>query len=727
MSARPVRTRLFVAVMLFAGTAGIGAAQTVDVNSWPKRPERAREFDAVHYRIALKLDDEKKTFRGENTITLSPLSNGFTRCVLDAETFKVTSVENKKSEPLEFEQTDHELIVHLGKPYDRRDEVSFTVSYYADTRKADPRHPRRGGNGMGLGFTEATPDNPAVISALSFPTGARHWFPCYDHPNDKATLELIVTVRSDYQVLANGRLLGTTENKADRSRTFHWSQEQPHSTYLTMMAAGPYHIVEDSLGSLPIRYWVYEKDARSALVTFSQTPKIIEFFNGTYGYKYPWAKYDQITLPRFGGGAECTSATLMHQGIIHDQRADQDFSSLTIVAHEAAHQWWGDLVTLRDWSEVWLNEGFSTYGDYLYNHHHRGPDHGAVHLLGHKNSYLREARTRYIRPIVFDRWNKPQDLFDRHAYQKAAAVLHMMRFVMGDEPFFQTHKHFLHKHAFQPVDTHDFSKAIKEATGQNLDWFFDQWFFRPGHPVFDVRYTWDQPSRKLNVTVEQVQDTSKGVPIYRTPVIIGIVTPGGKRSEKVWLTNKVEEFEFPCAQEPLLVRFDQGNYLLKEWSFPKTRKELLYQLQHDDVIGRMWAASQLGKTDNHESATAALWESACHDPFWPVRRAALENVGVPRGPDDIELLKQKCQDQSSRVRALALRKLGDTKQGDLAGFFLERFGKDDSYVAQAEALRAVGKCGDESSVAFLEEAAKMDSPRNTIRAAANWALKQLDR
>jgi aminopeptidase N len=262
-------------------------------------------------------------------------------------------------------------------------------------------------------------------------------------------------------------------------------------------------------------------------------------------------------------------------------------------------------------------------------------------------------------------------------------------------------------------------------TGQNLDWFFEQWFFSPGHPVFDVSYHWDGSNKKAKMKIAQSQDTSGRIPIFKTPVVIAVVTAEGKRTEKVWLKEKVEEFDIVCDKAPQMVRFDEGNFLLKEWTFKKTVKELIYQLKHDDVIGRMWAASELGEVEKNPSVKAALLESAQNDPFWSVRRAAIEGLGTPENKEHTSVLKQKCFDQNSRVRAAALQALGDSQQGELVAFFVECFEKDNSYVAQAEALKAIGKSGDSSYAGFLENAARMTSHRNILKRAAEQALKQI--
>ncbi len=267
--------------------------------------------------------------------------------------------------------------------------------------------------------------------------------------------------------------------------------------------------------------------------------------------------------------------------------------------------------------------------------------------------------------------------------------------------------------------------AVKDVTGQNLDWFFEQYIYQPGHPVFDISYTWDKNSQKLLLKVIQTQNASQGIPVYTIPVIIGITTPEKKISEKVWIKHKEQVFELPVNTKPLLVRFDEGNYLLKEWTFDKNPDELLYQLQHDDVIGRGWAASELVKFGDDSRAINGLIDRAQNDGFWAVRRNAVETLGRLKKREHIDLFKEKCKDPNSSVRVAALGILGDYEEMELVSFFRKRFNEDDSYLAQAEALRAIGKCGDRSQLSFLKKAVQMKSPRNVLQRAANWAIKKI--
>jgi len=258
-----------------------------------------------------------------------------------------------------------------------------------------------------------------------------------------------------------------------------------------------------------------------------------------------------------------------------------------------------------------------------------------------------------------------------------------------------------------------------------MDWFIEQWILRPGHPVFDVSCDWNEATKKLTVSVLQTQDTSGDIPVYRTPVTIGVHTATGKTSKKFWLDEKEEVLELKVDSKPLMVRFDEGNYLLKEWTFEKSTEELVYQLANDDVIGRMWAAAELRQHDRDPKALDALITSARSDPFWAVRQSAVTSVGEIDGQANIAFLKERASDENSKVRLAALQALGDTGDISLAGFYEERFNTDDSYRAQAEALRSIGKTGDRAKRAFLEEAREMKSPRNIIRSAAEWALGQI--
>jgi len=707
------RTLTVIAVVILALAAAL-PGQTVDYSKKTLQSERSRSYDAIHYLVKIALDLDRKSFAGTATVTVSSFVEGLESCVLDAEEFAVTSVVDEYGAPLRFEQTGKELKVLLPRPAKFCEIVTFTCAYSG-------REPREG-----LKFVDGSPDNPRLVWSDSWPDNVHHWFPCFDYPNDKVTSEIVATVKSGLKVASNGRLVGVAEDAAAGTVTYHWSQDLPHSTYLIFLAAAPYVVVRDSFGNLPVNYWVYPGDEAKAGPTYGKTPEMIAYFNRLFGYDYPWQKYDQISVP-LGGGAESTSATAMTSRIMVAEADEPDFTAIGIVSHELAHQWWGDLITLRSWGHAWMNESFGTYSDYLYHRHDRGEDEGAINLQNKLSAYLREAHTRYIRPIVSDRYGKPEDMFDSHSYPKGALVLHMLRSILGDEIFFQTLSHFLHRYAFDAVDTADFIRSVKTVSGQNLDWFFDQWLFKPGHPVFDIRNEWDAAKKTVRLKVAQVQDFARGVPVFRVPVSVKIVTAGGTATHRVWIREREETLEFPAETKPLLVRFDAANELIKEATFPKEAAELLYQLKNDDVIGRMTAAGELAGAPDKPGVVTGLSWSVRSDPFWAVRRAAVEALSRAPRPAAEGVLKQACRDSHSSVRAAAVQALGALKDKGLAAFFKDLFGKDKSVRVRAEALKALGLTGDASLAQFLHESAAIPSHQNMIRRAAEEALKQLEK
>ena len=486
--------------------------------------------------------------------------------------------------------------------------------------------------------------------------------------------------------------------------------------------SGSYTILEDEYKGIPVNYWVYPKDKEKALRSFHRTPEVLAFFEDYYGVEYPWDKYDQICVPGIGGGAEATTATLIGASTLHDEKAEKDFPSHWLIAHEAAHHWWGDFISYRDWTQTWMSESFATFSEYLYSNHLYGPEEGALNLLNKRQAYLNEAKNNYQRPIVFNQWEYPNQNFDRHTYQKGSLVLHMLRDYLGEDSFRRVLQHFLTQHAYQPVDTHDFMKSIWEVTGQNLDWFFEQWIFKAGHPVLDLEYEWKDQQVSLNV--RQVQDTNTNIPIFKMPVKVAITTADETTIHTVWLKEAIQRFSFPCQSKPLLVRFDPDHTLLKEWTFNKSVEELLFQAKNDNVLGRLWAVQELSINAEQESVLTFLQKCLSEDPSWAVRRAALNSIA--EGQADIQPYgEQGLQDQHSQVRATAVRLLGTLQQPQLAEEFIRIYETDDSYIVQAEAIRALGKLKNNQHRSFFEKAATEKAPRDILRQAAKWALEQL--
>ena len=693
-----------------------------DLSDWPRQTLRDEPFEVLHYRVELDLDETRRSLDGRAEIRLVA-EEDLTQLTLDADTFTVTGVEVDGA-AADFTQVAGVLDIQPAEPLPAGAEALLAVEYGGEGVDVDAtRYGMPASYDLGLDFKSETDANPELVNTLSFPEGARHWYPSVDHPADRATFEVLATVREDWRVLSNGRLVGITEGGRPGTRTHHWRLDEPHPTYLSVLVAGPYEVIEDAHGAVPVNYWVYPQAVADADRSFHKTPAMLAFFEEEYGgVPYPWNKYDQVTIPGIGGGAESTTATVLGQSTIHDERAEQDFPSHGLVAHEAAHHWFGDLVSYRDWGETWLSESFATWSEYRWHAEELGPAEAGENMRRKRESYFRQART-VLRPVVGDRWRRPNDNFDAHTYPKGAALIHLLRHIVGPEEFRRGLGHFLEKHAFRPVDTEDFITAFAEEPGADIRWFVDLWLRRPGHPVLEITSSWADGTVEMHIRQVQSPEASIGeVPdAYRAPLSARVVGESGSETHEFWLEGREQTLSFPAAERPKFVRFDADDVLLAELRIDKPGEEWIAQLREDDAAGRRRAAVALGGFRERE-ARSALWEAAANDPFWAVRQAALEGLD-PANPADFDTLSTAAaEDPKSTVRAAALDLLGVTGN---APFLIERFHADSSYAAQAAALRSLGRAGGDLAPPVLEEAAAMQSPRDVIARAAREALEAL--
>ncbi len=387
---------------------------------------------------------------------------------------------------------------------------------------------------------------------------------------------MIATVPDTWFVLSNGDLISDTDND-DGTCTFHWSQTRPHSTYLITLAAGEFARIDASRDGLTVDYYVEEADLERGEITFKNTPEMITMFEEITGVAFPWAKYSQIVVRDFVfGGMENTSATSMTENILIDKKAARDTTMDGLVSHELAHMWWGDLLTCRDWSHGWLNEGFATFAELLWTERFKGKDEYRQAVLDETASYLGET---YRRRIVTNVYNEPIDVFDRHLYEKGGLVLHTLRGVLGDDQFFRSMRRYVADNQDQTVITQDLVNAIEDETGRNLEWFFDQWVYKGGHSKFDVSWSWDSDTNLAKVTVKQTQGDKDTPKVFRVPTIIDFQAAGAKPvSFNVEITEREQTFVFPLDAKPAMCRFDPGSTTLKQLIFKKPLTELIYQL-----------------------------------------------------------------------------------------------------------------------------------------------------
>jgi aminopeptidase N len=680
----------------------------------PLNETRSRNFDIQHIRIALTIDPARKFIEGAATITLRPFLDNLETLEFDAAELNISDV-TSKGRALEFESFPDKLIVNLDQPLRRGASFKVNINYSA--------RPRRG-----LFFIEpdeAYPHKPVQVWSQGEAEDNRAWFPCIDAPNQRQTTETIITVPEKFLVLSNGTLLSEKHDERHARKTYHWRQDQPHPAYLVSIVVGEYEEIKARAGSLPVSYYTYPGTTRKARLLFDQTPAMIRHFSKLFGYQYPYSKYGQVVVDDFTFGAmENTSITTCTDRCLHDATTELDFNCHDIVAHELVHQWWGDLVTPKSWKHIWLKESFATYAESLWLEHASGRDEARFWQLQDFNVYLSEDRDNYRRPIVDARYEFPFELYDRHTYQKGGLVLSMLRYVLGDEDFFLVLKHFLHKHAWQSVETDDLKVAIEEVTGQNLDWFFEQWLYGRGYPEFEVSHHYDTTSKILKVQIKQVQETSDGTPVFRLPLEIEVIGKSGSRVFRVQMLKAEQEIQVPLETRPLAVLFDAGERILKTVRHEKSRQELWYQLIHARAFtARMRAARDLHAFKDEETVSA-LKRSLLRDESGPVRMAAavsLAGTGVEEARDALILGLKK--NEEARVRRAVAWSLGTFRRdGKAIAALTDAVGHDASYFVSVFAMRALAHAACVDAYETLIGQLGRDSYEDVLRATVFNAL-----
>ncbi len=707
------------------GRAGCGRAAAVARSSarpFPltgDQPHYARDLvvDVRHIKLQISIDPAAKRVAGTATHTVQAINDGVRAIEFDAAEMRIAGV-TAAGKPVRFDYSDPVLRVDLGRAIRAGASVDIAIRYSA--------MPRRG-----LYFTAPDadyPEKPLQAWTQGQDEDSRHWYPCIDFPNHQQTSEVIVTVPASMISIGNGELKRVVENRRAGTKTYHWYQATPHVTYLLSQIVGEFAEIEHEWEGVPVQYYGPVGREKDLQRTLDRTPDMLAFFSDVTGVKYPYARYAQTFVADFiFGGMENVTATTLTETSLLDKRASLDADSDGLLAHELAHQWFGDLLTCRDWSHGWLNEGFATYFEALYTEHHKGPDEFRYELLQNTQIYLGEDAARYRRPIVNNVYHEPIDLFDRHLYEKGSLVLHMVRTVLGDDLWRKAVRHYVAKHRSTNVTTPDFQRAIEAATGRNIDWLFDEYVYRGGHPAFKLAFEWDEKARQAKLGVAQTQD-EKDASIFRLPVAVDFTVDGKAHAFTVEISEKAHNFFFTLPGKPQMVRFDPGHNFLKTVEFKRPKDMLLYQLKNDDdVTGRIDAAKELAKLGTPE-AVAALKEAVQSDAFWAVQNEAARALGGIRTTAARDAVLACLKVRHPKARRGVVAALGQFRHDETAAAALESVLRkgDPSYYVEAAAAQALGLTRSQRAFEVLAEVAmKKESQSDVIRSAALAGLADL--
>jgi aminopeptidase N len=692
-------------------------------------PDKTVQVEHIDLHLTPHFDEE--SMDGVCTTTVRALDEDVAHITLDAIDLDISAVD-RDGKPQTFNRRSGKLDIAFEPPIVSGERATIAVRY----RVVKPRH--------GLFFvkpTDAYPNKVAHCWTQSQDENARYWFPCLDHPQSKQTTSTTVVVPKGLFALANGALAERKDNGTTTS--FRYEQNVPHSTYLTTMVAGPFAELEQrtaGASNVPVWYFVLPGRESDGERSFGKTPDMIDLFEKRIGTPYPYARYSQIAVSDFiFGGMENTSATTQTDRTLHDERAHIDFSSEPLVSHELAHQWFGDLLTCRDWSHAWLNEGFATYFEAVWLDASRGYDEYLYDAFGLAARYLDEDADRYRRPIVCNNYRDPIEIFDRHLYEKGAAVLHMLRGELGEARFWRSIRTYVERNAQRNVETIDLIRSIEEATGRNLRAFFDQWVFRAGHPELDVRVAWDAKRKAATLTIDQKQTVDEDHPPYRFDVDLGFLGVAPERPQKdaglaslpderrirVSIERAHETITIPLDFEPKLVRFDPGAFLLGSITY-KLGVDLAAAsvLGDPDVVARIRAARELAK-DGTQVAQDALHKALTADPFWGVSAEVAAAAGATRAPWARAMLIGSIAHSHPKVRRAVVAALGNFRDASIAEALIPIAKNDESYLVRASALAALGRTRDPRAFEVLAAAAKERTWNDTVEAGALRGLAEL--
>jgi aminopeptidase N len=652
-------------------------------------PDRPGQVE--HIFLDLSLDLKAQTFEGSCHIRLNPVQSGIDQLVLDAVQLDIQDVKIGRTKQA-FDYDGQQLTIHLKQPTVRNKPITLSILYGAN-------HPQRGL--YFIGPDEHYPHKPIQAWTQGEDEDSRFWFPCFDYPGQLATSEIRVRIPQPYRAISNGALVEIV--KADNDIIYHWLQEQVHPTYLMTLAVGDFVEFADEWRhpngtSIPVLYYVEKARKDDAVRSMGKTPRMIEFFSEKYGYPYAYPKYAQVCVDDFiFGGMENTSTTLLTDRCLLDERAALDNRSTeTLVAHELAHQWFGDLVVIKHWSHAWIKEGMASYSEVMWTDHEYGAEDAAYYRLQEARNYFKEDSTRYRRPVVTHVYREAIELYDRHLYEKGACIYHMIRAELGDELFWQSIHTFVQDNAHRTVETIDLLRAIEKSTGRNLAFLFDQYVYRGGHPEYKVAYSWDNDAKLAKLTVTQTQVGDKESECFNLKLPITFSTVKRKSTSTlqtltVQVQEKTQTFYIPLSDKPSFVSFDTGNHYLKTVTLDYPFPELKTQLHYDpDPVSRIYAAEAIAQKGTLESVQA-LSQALKEDPFWGVRAEVAQLLSTIKLDQVFDTLVSGLKDKEARVRRTVVSALATFKTNDSYKVLKSIIEKGDpSYSVEATALQSIG-------------------------------------
>jgi aminopeptidase N len=668
----------------------------------PYQAAATRSMDLVHMKLQLEFDWKSQQVKGLAQLFLTPYFYPQKMVVLDAQDFefgRVARIHNGQLETLSYRYDNQEIQIYLPEEASVGDTIELEVNYVAFPDRNSGEGSAAITDTKGLYFIDpmdTIPGKPTMLWTQGETQHSSKWFPTIDRPNERLTHDIWLTVPDSMVSISNGRLI-LQESLGNGLRKDYWKMDLPHAPYLVAIAVGDFAKVTASHGDLPLGYYVEKGFEKGAAKVFASTPQMIGYFEKTLGVPFPWQKYDQIVVRDFVSGAmENTTASIFMEELLLDEREALDSEWDYIIAHELFHQWFGDLVTAESWSNLTLNEAFANYSEYLWNAHRYGQDQADLKLVVEKEGYFAEADTEPKELIRFN-YADAEDLFDAHSYNKGGLVLHMLRRQLGDAAFFKGLNLYLTKHAFQAVEAHELRLAMEQVSGQDLNGFFNQWFFAKGHPELTVEVDYSKPENLL-LRFSQVQDLNE-FPVFQLPITVSWYEGTVRKTKTVQLTQAEQEIVLENGNPISLVYVNEGQEILMKGNQVMSNAQYLRQFQESQLgVARYAALDSLVSREAAEELRVVL-PLTLEDSFAAIRERGLSLlVGGDQWKETRAELEGKIyrlaeEDTDNKVRAGALEVLAEWNPSGYRGAFT-RLARDPSYLVAGAALMGLARVTD---------------------------------
>ena len=678
--------------------------------------------DLIHTKLEVRFDWSKSWMYGKAAITAKPHFYASDSLFLDAKGMEIIKI-NMGEKVLNYKYNDDKLRIKLDKMYSKNDKYTIAIEYIAKPNERETSGSEAITSDKGLYFINPKGEDPNKMPQIwtqGETEASSVWFPTIDAPNVKTTEEIYITVDAKYATLSNGKLMSSTKN-TDGTRTDYWKQDLPHAPYLFMMGIGEFKVVKDFYTrqngtKMEVNYYVEPAWEQSAKAIFGETPKMIEFFSKLTGVEYPWDKYSQIVVREYVSGAmENTGAVVFGDFAYKNARELLDDDDNSTIAHELFHHWFGDLVTAESWSNLTLNESFANYSQYLWDEYRYGIDEADYNAEKEADGYFQSVDNGSMHDLVWFEYENQEQMFDAHSYNKGGRILHMLRNHIGDEAFFEGLKNYLNANKFKAAEFTQLRLAFEEVSGQDLNWFFNQWYLDEGHPDIKVMQSMNEEGNQIELLVSQ--ESLNGA-VFKLPIEIAIHDEAGITLHQIVLEKPFKSFTFPVKGAVKTVIFDNKHMLLANIIDDKPVEQVINQF----YVGKRYADRRFALTRGIIDETSPLSAEAekmvldaLKDPFWAIRSLAIEKAfllsdsAISKANQIIKSIA--LTDPKSAVRAAAIAFLQDKiDPKEIENLALSIIKKDQSYAVLSATLSSLSSS---NPVLAMSEAKKLETENSS--------------